>query len=125
MFSHRKGKIERLCDSELAWSDIVKIPEKHEEDDTRDDVARPDVGQGQVVREHHGLGDGRPGHPLRAVRLLEPCHQEAEVEAEVGHQGDGHLGADAPGEVVVGGDEAEWKPRPEMEEDPESDGEIC
>ena len=87
-------------------------------------MAQPYVGQGQVVREDDRLEGCVPGHPRRAVSLLEPGHQEAEVEAEVGHQGDCDLGADTPDEVVVWSDETKRKPGPKMEKNAESDRQI-
>ena len=121
---YREGEVERLRDSELPGPDVVHVPEEHEEDEASDDVAQPNVGQGQVVREHDRLKRGVPGHPRRAVRLLEPGHQEAEVEAEVGYKGDCNLGADTPDEVVVRGDETKREPGPKMEKNPESDRQI-
>ena len=121
---YREGKVERLRDSELPGPYVVHVPEEHEEDETRDDVAQPDVGQGQVVREDDRLKRGVPGHPRRAVRLLEPGHQEAEVKAEVGHQGDCDLGSDTPDKIVVRGDETKRKPGPKMEKNAESDRQI-
>ena len=102
---YREGEGERLRDSELPGPDVVHVPEEHEEDEARDDVAQPNVGQGQVVREHDRLKRSVPGHTRRAVRLLEPGHQEAKVQAEVGHQRDCDLGSDTPDKVVFLGNE--------------------
>ena len=83
---YREGKVERLRDAELPGPDVVHVPEEHEEDEARDDVAQPNVSKGQVVRGVDRLKRGVPSHSRRAVNLLEPGHQEAEAQAKVGNQ---------------------------------------
>ena len=122
--TYGEWKVEGLSDSKLARSDIVKIPEEDNTDEAEEDVTQPDMAQGEVVRQDHRFEHIGPCHPLGAIRLLEPGHDEAELEAKVGNQGNCHLGYNSPGKIVVRSDEYCRQPGSEMKNNSKSNRQI-
>ena len=119
-----EGKPKFLGNPKLARPDVVHVPEEDHREQAADDVAAPQVQDGDVVR-----GVGRPVHlaPGKTVPrlLLLEDHQEVrEHDPHVRHSGDQHLDALAEEEVVLLGDEGAGNPGSEVKNDPQGDGEV-